>query len=107
MSKIQLKGTIISNKMLKTVVVRVGRIIESKKYKRRYKAHKNYKAHVDGQYNIGDVVLIEECRPISKDKKWKVIKKIAESKLIDLVDSVDAEALDIPGQENISQEKNS
>jgi len=84
MAKKQLKGTIVSNKMQKTVVVRVQRITESKKYKRRYKVQKKYKAHAAEQnYNIGDVVLIEECRPISKDKKWQVIKKIAESKLID------------------------
>ena len=84
MAKKQQKGTIVSNKMQKTVVVRVERMVESKKYKKRYKVQKKYKAHVNEQnYNIGDTVLIEECRPISKDKKWKVIKKIAESKLVD------------------------
>lgn len=85
MAKKQQKGTIVSNKMQKTVVVRVEMIKESKKYKKRYKVQKKYKAHTNEQnYNIGDIVLIEECRPISKDKKWKVIKKIAESKLVDL-----------------------
>ena len=85
MAKKQQKGIIISNKMQKTVVVRVERIKESKKYKKRYKVQKKYKAHINEQnYNIGDTVLIEECRPISKDKKWKVIKKIAKSQLVDL-----------------------
>ena len=85
MAKKQQKGTIVSNKMQKTVVVRVERMEESKKYKKRYKVQKKYKAHAGEQnYNIGDIVLIEECRPISKDKKWKVIKKIAESKLVDM-----------------------
>jgi small subunit ribosomal protein S17 len=84
MAKKQQKGTIVSNKMQKTVVVRVERMIESKKYKRRYKVQKKYKAHTNEQnYNVGDIVLIEECRPISKDKKWKVIKKIADTKLVD------------------------
>ncbi|MFH1894905.1 MAG: 30S ribosomal protein S17 [Patescibacteria group bacterium] len=84
MAKKQKLGTIISNKMQKTVVVRVERIKESKKYKKRYKVQKKYKAHVNEQnYNIGDIVLIEECRPISKDKKWKVIKKIVKSQLSD------------------------
>ena len=84
MAKKQKLGTIVSNKMQKTVVVRVERMIESKKYKRRYKVQKKYKAHANEQnYNIGDIVLIEECRPISKDKKWKVIKKIADTKLVD------------------------
>lgn len=63
--------------MQKTVVVKVERIKEHPKYKRRYKIHKKYKAHDEkGKYNVGDRVVIEECRPISKDKKWKVLKKI-------------------------------
>jgi len=77
MPKKQLTGTIVSDKMQKTVIVKVERIKEHPKYKRRYKIHKKYKAHVEsGEYHIGDKVIIEECRPISKDKKWKVIKKI-------------------------------
>ncbi|OGZ18777.1 MAG: 30S ribosomal protein S17 [Candidatus Nealsonbacteria bacterium RBG_13_42_11] len=76
MAKKQLTGKIISNKMQKTVVVKVERLKEHPKYKRRYKLHKNYKAHVENEeYQIGDRVIIEECSPISKDKKWKVIKK--------------------------------
>lgn len=77
MPKRQLIGTIVSNKMAKTVVVRVERIKEHPKYKRRYRVSKRYKAHVETEkYKVGDKVIIEECRPISKDKKWKVIKKI-------------------------------
>ena len=92
MPKKQLTGIIISNKMQKTVVVKVERIKEHPKYKKRYKVHKKYKAHnegeedksspstlrsacVKGEYNIGDKVVIEECKPISKDKRWRVIKK--------------------------------
>jgi len=74
MSKKRLKGTIVSNKMQKTVVVEVERVKEHPKYKRRYKVHKKYKAHYDeGEYKVGDKVTIEECNPISKDKKWRVI----------------------------------
>ena len=70
MPKKRLIGTIISNKMQKTVVVRVERIKEHPKYKRRYRVHKKYKAHDErGEYKIGDKVVIEECRPISKEKK--------------------------------------
>jgi small subunit ribosomal protein S17 len=76
MVKKRLKGVIISDKMQKTVVVQVERIKEHPKYKRRYKIHKKYKAHDEKEeYKIGDKVVIEECRPISKDKSWKVIKK--------------------------------
>ena len=76
MSKRQLTGTIFSNKMQKTVVVRVESVKEHPKYKKKFKTHKKYKAHSDEQFQIGDKVVIEECRPISKEKKWKVIKKI-------------------------------
>lgn len=77
MSKKQLKGTVISDKMEKTVVVEVERIKESRKYKRRYKLHKKYKAHDEKEeYKKGDRVIIEECRPLSKDKRWQVIEKI-------------------------------
>ena len=77
MAKKQLVGEIVSNKMEKTVVVRVGRIKEHPKYKRRYKLHKKYQVHVEkGEYKVGDKVLIEECRPLSKNKRWKVAKKL-------------------------------
>jgi len=77
MSKKQLKGIIISDKMNKTVVVNVERIVQDPKYKKRYKVHKKYKAHDENQeYKINDKVIIQECRPISKDKHWRVISKI-------------------------------
>ena len=76
MPKKRLIGTIVSNKMQKTVVVEVEKIKEHPKYKRRYKIHQKYKAHDEkGEYKIGDKVTIEECRPISKEKRWLVIGK--------------------------------
>jgi len=54
----------------------VERIKEHPKYRQRYRVHKKYKAHVEGEeYKVGDKVVIEECRPISKDKRWRVIGK--------------------------------
>ena len=79
MPKKQLIGIIVSDKMQKTTVVNVERIKEHPKYKRRFKVHKKYKAHDEkGEYKIGDRVIIEESKPISKDKKWRVIKKVDE-----------------------------
>lgn len=76
MPKRKLTGKVISDKMQKTVVVLVERIKQHPKYKRRYKVHKKYKAHDEkGEYKMGDAVVIEECKPISKDKTWKVINK--------------------------------
>ncbi len=77
MPKRKLIGTIVSDKSQKTVVVKVERIKEHPKYKKRYKVFKKYKAHNEkGDYKVGDKVVIEECRPISKDKKWRLIKKV-------------------------------
>ena len=79
MPKKQLQGIITSNKMAKTVVVKVESIKVHPKYKKRYKVHKKYKAHVEsGEYLVGDRVLIEECRPMSKDKRWRIIKKVSD-----------------------------
>ncbi|MDP2741364.1 MAG: 30S ribosomal protein S17 [bacterium] len=77
MAKKKLTGIVVSDKMQKTVVVQVERIKEHPKYKRRYKIHKKYKVHDENQqYHIGDTVVIEETKPMSKDKRWIVINKL-------------------------------
>ena len=77
MPKRQLTGIVASDKMQKTVVVKIEIIKQHPRYKRRYKVHKKYKAHDEKkEYKMGDKVVIEECRPISRDKRWRVIKKI-------------------------------
>jgi small subunit ribosomal protein S17 len=69
-----LKGVVVSDKMNKTVVVEVTRFVEHKKYQKRIKKTKSYKAHDENnEKKVGDIVEIEETRPISKDKKFKVI----------------------------------
>ena len=76
MAKI-LKGTVISDKMNKTVVVRVDDFKKHPRYGRYYKSNKKYKAHdEEGEFHIGDKVLIKETRPLSKVKSFAVIKKI-------------------------------
>ena len=77
MPKKQFVGEVISNKMQKTVVVRVERTKTHPKYRRRYRVYKKYKAHDEkSECKIGERVIIEECRPISREKRWRVIKKI-------------------------------
>ncbi|OHA79321.1 MAG: 30S ribosomal protein S17 [Candidatus Yonathbacteria bacterium RIFCSPHIGHO2_01_FULL_44_41] len=75
----QLQGTVVSDKMMKTVTVLVNRFKKHPKYGKFMKISKKYKAHdEEGAFKTGDQVTIEECRPISKDKSFKVIgKKIA------------------------------
>ena len=80
MPKRQLTGKIVSDKMSKTVVVKVERQKIYPKYKARYKVFKKYKAHDErSDFKIGDIVTIEECRPISKEKKWRVITKASKN----------------------------
>jgi small subunit ribosomal protein S17 len=77
MPKKELIGLIVSDKMQKTAVVEVETIKEHPKYKRRYKSHKKYKAHNEsGEYKMGDKVVIRECVPVSKDKKWEIISRL-------------------------------
>ncbi len=72
-----LQGVIVSDKMQKTVIVEVGRLVSHPKYHKRFKITKRYKAHDQGgDFKAGDRVIIEETKPISKDKKWKVLKKV-------------------------------
>ena len=72
----QLSGTVVSDKMMKTVTVLVNRFVKHPKYGKFMNISKKYKAHdEEGKYKEGDKVTIEECRPISKDKSFKVIGK--------------------------------
>jgi small subunit ribosomal protein S17 len=76
MSKKILKGVVLSDKMQKTVVVRVETLKSHSRYKRTYKVHKKYQAHDEkGECKVGDKVAIEECRPLSKNKRWRVVEQ--------------------------------
>jgi len=68
-----LVGTVVSDKMEKTIVVQVERVSRHPLYGKVMKSHKKYKAHDEtNDARIGDVVQIRECRPISKDKTFYV-----------------------------------
>jgi small subunit ribosomal protein S17 len=76
MPKKQLQGEVVSNKMQKTVVVRVEKWAYRPKYKKRRKVHKKYKVHNEQEsLKLGDKVIIEECWPLSKEKRWRVKEK--------------------------------
>ncbi|PIE56309.1 MAG: 30S ribosomal protein S17 [Desulfobulbus propionicus] len=66
-------GSVISNKMDKSAVVLVERKVRHKLYGKYIRRRVKYMAHDEAnQCNIGDTVLIEECRPLSKNKRWRV-----------------------------------
>lgn len=66
-------GTIVSDRMEKTVIVQVERLVKHRLYKKYIKRRSKYAAHDEtNACRIGDRVLIAESRPISKTKKWRV-----------------------------------
>ena len=74
MPKRILQGVVVSDAMDKTVVVRVERRVMHPVYKKFIRRSKKYSAHDEtNSVKVGDVVRIEECRPISKNKTWTVV----------------------------------
>ncbi|MBU1178333.1 30S ribosomal protein S17 [Patescibacteria group bacterium] len=72
-----LVGVVVSDKNDKTVAVEVQRIKTHPKYGKQYRVSRKYKAHdAKNEYQVSDRVEIKACRPLSKDKRWRVTKKI-------------------------------
>ncbi len=72
-----LQGVIVSNKMDKTAVALVERQIQHRLYKKRIKRSKKYQLHDEANVcQIGDSVKIIECRPISKNKTWRLLEVV-------------------------------
>lgn len=81
MPKKEKQGVVISNKMEKTVVVKVASYNPHPKYKKIMESNKNYKAHDEqGICSEGDVVKIIESKPISGGKKWAVLEVVEKAK---------------------------
>lgn len=73
----QCVGKVVSNKMTQTLVVQVTRLVSHPIYKRVVKRAEKFKVHVLGEKpKIGDEVRIEETRPISKDKRWRLVEVV-------------------------------
>lgn len=70
-------GVVVSDKMNKTVVVMVERMVQHPRFKKYIVRRKRFKAHDENNVcRVGDRVLIEETRPLSRDKRWRVRKTI-------------------------------
>ena len=75
-------GRVVSNKMDKTVVVTVESYRPHPLYKKQVRRIKKFKAHDEqNSCNIGDVVRIEETRPLSKEKRWRVVEIVSKGEL--------------------------
>ena len=68
-------GVVVSDKMKKTIVVKVERLTKDPLYKKIIRRYKKFKAHdEDNSAKIGDMVRIIEARPLSKDKRWRLLE---------------------------------
>jgi small subunit ribosomal protein S17 len=75
-------GVVVSDKMAKTVVIEIVRLVEVPMYRKRVRRHVRIKAHDERQEaKVGDRVEIVETRPISKDKRWRVRRIIEKARL--------------------------
>jgi len=71
-------GVVVSAKTDKTRQVEVTRVIAHAKYGKRYRVSRRFAAHdARNAYQLGDKVMIEECRPLSKTKRWRIVRKIS------------------------------
>ena len=74
-------GTVVSNKMEKTVVVAVERLVQHSLYSKSVRQTVKFKAHDENnESHVGDKVKIMETRPISKDKRWRVVEIVEKAK---------------------------
>ncbi len=80
-NKIVIKGVVVSNKMDKTIVVKAERLVKHPNFHKYIRRYVKYKAH-DGQNSckIGDKVLIIESRPLSKEKRWRMLEILDKAK---------------------------
>ena len=84
------EGRIVSNKMQKTVVVAVDRLVRHRLYKKIMRRTSKFMAHDEMSCNVGDVVRIVETRPLSKRKRWRVVQIVERAPQVLLVRGDDA-----------------
>jgi len=88
-------GRVVSNKMQKTIVVAVESLKKHRIYKKTYKVTRRFKAHDEtNAANIGDIVRIEETRPLSKEKRWRLVEILTASAQTPPVEEVAAADVD-------------
>ena len=77
----RLRGTVVSDRMDKTVRVQVTRLKMNPKYRKQYKVTRSFMAHDEqNAYHVGDVVVIQADRPRSKLKRWSVVERVSAGK---------------------------
>lgn len=82
-NKRQASGRVVSDRMKKTVTVLVERRVRHRLYGKIVTRSRKYHAHDEaGECKAGDLVLIEECRPLSKTKAWRVVRTLEKARIV-------------------------
>ena len=85
-------GVVTSDRMQKTIVVRVTRVVRHPLYQRVIKQRNSFKVHDEqDQAKLGDVVRIVETRPLSKDKRWRLVEVVTRASTVPPVPEVESE----------------
>jgi small subunit ribosomal protein S17 len=80
-NKVSIKGVVVSSKMDKTIVVRAERLVKHSVFHKYIKRYVKYKAHDElNSCKVGDKVLIVESRPLSRDKRWRMLEILDKAK---------------------------
>ena len=100
MTKKQRSGIVVSDKMDKTVVVQVERVVAHSLYGKSLRRRRRYKAHDETNVcRLGDRVMIEETRPLSKQKHWRVVRLLERREVAEIQPrEIDAEMTGIPSR---------
>jgi small subunit ribosomal protein S17 len=94
-----IQGTVVSDKMQKTIVVSVERKKKHRLYHKVVTVTERYKAHDENEScKLGDVVRIQECRPISRDKRWRVIEILARGDVAEIAPETIGREIEVTAQ---------
>ena len=105
MTKKQRSGVVVSDKMDKTVVVQVERVVAHPLYGKRLRRRRRYKAHDEtNACHLGDRVMIEETRPLSKQKHWRVVRLLERREVAEIQPrEIDAEMTGVPSRRRVEE----
>ncbi|MFH0941058.1 MAG: 30S ribosomal protein S17 [Candidatus Omnitrophota bacterium] len=82
-------GKVVSDKMKKTIVVEVTRLVRHGQYSKTIRRKERFKAHDEkNEAHIGDTVLIHETRPMSKDKRWRLVEIVTKAKISEAINDI-------------------
>ena len=103
-NKRTLRGRVVSDKMDKTRVVEIVRLVRHPRYQKIHRSSTRIKAHDEAnQYHVGDQVIVEETRPLSRDKRWRIAGLVGKAQPTPAVPEEDKEGAFQEAAETVEQ----